>query len=253
MNVCIWWVPVGIALVLVASYCMLRNKHSKGKVEPLDELRSLLLRADALIGTLAEEGKEDAALQDKLERMHHHAVEMLDGVDALQVHTPVEQPETLPEALSDPLPEQEGEETVEEVPAESMVCEEQDNLPEPVEPEPEKMGITWADEKLINHAMKYVEDNMARSDLSVEELSHELGMSRVNLYKKLVALTGKTPIEFIRVIRLKRAAELLRQKKQNVSEIAYLVGFNNPKYFSKYFKEEYGVLPSAYQNREINN
>ena len=103
------------------------------------------------------------------------------------------------------------------------------------------------DEKLIGQAVKYVEDNIARSDLSVEELSQALGMSRVHLYKKLVNITGKTPIEFIRVIRLKRAAQLLRQSQQNVSEVAYQVGFNNPKYFSKYFKEEFGVLPSNYQ------
>ena len=90
------------------------------------------------------------------------------------------------------------------------------------------------DEKLINHAVKYVEDNIARSDLSVEELSKELGMSRVHLYKKLLAITGKTPIEFIRIIRLQRAAQLLRGSQQNISEIAYQVGFNNPKYFSRY-------------------
>lgn len=110
--------------------------------------------------------------------------------------------------------------------------------------------ITSMEEKLIDHAVKYVEDNISRSDLSVEELSRELGMSRVHLYKKLLAITGKTPIEFIRVIRLKRAAQLLRESQQNISEIAYQVGFNNPKYFSKYFKEEFGMLPSAYQNGE---
>lgn len=119
-----------------------------------------------------------------------------------------------------------------------------------IDPEPSEITITSMDEKLIDHAVKYVEDNISRSDLSVEELSHELGMSRVHLYKKLLAITGKTPIEFIRVIRLKRAAQLLRESQQNVSEIAYQVGFNNPKYFSKYFKEEFGMLPSAYQDRE---
>ena len=61
---------------------------------------------------------------------------------------------------------------------------------------PSGTAITSMDEKLINHAVKYVEDNIARSDLSVEELSKELGMSRVHLYKKLLAITGKTPIEF---------------------------------------------------------
>ena len=117
-----------------------------------------------------------------------------------------------------------------------------------IDPAPSQIEITSMDEKLIDHAVKYVEDNIARSDLSVEELSQELGMSRVHLYKKLVNITGKTPIEFIRVIRLKRAAQLLRQSQQNVSEIAYQVGFNNPKYFSKYFKEEFGVLPSNYMD-----
>ena len=71
-------------------------------------------------------------------------------------------------------------------------------------------------------------------------------MSRVALYKKLFALTGKTPIEFIRSIRLQRAAQLLLRGGLTVAEVAYEVGFNNPKYFSKYFKMEYNVLPSAY-------
>lgn len=106
------------------------------------------------------------------------------------------------------------------------------------------------DEKLLGAAMKYVESNISRSDLSVEELSRELGMSRVNLYKRLVAMTGKTPIEFIRVIRLKHAAKLLLETRMNISEVAYQVGFNNPKYFTKYFKEEFGMLPSVYQEKE---
>ena len=108
----------------------------------------------------------------------------------------------------------------------------------------------WLDEKLIEKAVKYVEDNISRSDLSVEELSRELGMSRVHLYKKLLQITGKTPIEFIRVIRLKRAAQLLRESQLHVSEVAYEVGFNGPRYFSRYFKDEFGVQPSVYQEKE---
>ncbi len=119
-----------------------------------------------------------------------------------------------------------------------------------IDPIPSEIEITSMDEKLIDQAVKYVEDNIARSELSVEELSQALGMSRVHLYKKLVTITGKTPIEFIRVIRLRRAAQLLRQSQQNVSEIAYQVGFNNPKYFSKYFKEEFGVLPSNFMEND---
>jgi AraC-like DNA-binding protein len=106
--------------------------------------------------------------------------------------------------------------------------------------------ITSLDEKLIQRAIKCVEDNISDTAFSVETLSHELGMSRVHLYKKLLALTGKSPIEFIRVIRLQQAAQLLEKSQLTVSEVAYKVGFNNPKYFTKYFKEEYKMLPSAY-------
>lgn len=106
--------------------------------------------------------------------------------------------------------------------------------------------ITSLDEKLIQNAIKLVEDNIADGDFSVEHLSRELGMSRVHLYKKLMSLTGKAPLEFIRSIRLQRAAQLLEKSQLTVSEVAYQVGFNNPKYFARYFKEEFHMLPSAY-------
>ena len=115
--------------------------------------------------------------------------------------------------------------------------------------EPSKITVSSLDEKLIRKALEYTEEHLSDPDYSVEELSRELGMSRVHLYKKLSSLTGKTPIEFIRVIRLKRAAQLLKESQLTVSEIAYEVGFNNPKYFRKYFKEEFGILPSQYGNR----
>ena len=91
-----------------------------------------------------------------------------------------------------------------------------------------------------------MEDNLSDPDFSVDKLSREIGMSRVHLYKKLTSLTGKSPIEFIRIIRLRRAAQLLEKSQLSVSEIAYQVGFNNPKYFTKYFKSEYRTLPSEY-------
>ncbi|MDD4516753.1 hybrid sensor histidine kinase/response regulator transcription factor [Massilibacteroides sp.] len=115
--------------------------------------------------------------------------------------------------------------------------------------EPSKIAVSSLDEKLIHKALEYTEKHLSDPDYSVEELSRELGMSRVHLYKKLSSLTGKTPIEFIRIIRLKRAAQLLEESQLTVSEIAYEVGFNNPKYFRKYFKDEFGVLPSQYVNR----
>lgn len=126
----------------------------------------------------------------------------------------------------------------------------QENFSPQMEIAPSEITITSLDEKLINKAIKYVEDNISRSELSVEELSSVLNMSRVHLYKKMLSITGKTPIEFIRIIRLKRAAQYLRESQQSISEIAYQTGFSNPKYFRKYFKEEFGILPSEYQERE---
>lgn len=118
-----------------------------------------------------------------------------------------------------------------------------------IDPEPSEIVITSLDEKLVESAIKYVEDNISRSDLSVEELARAMGMSRVHLYKRLLHITGKSPIEFIRIIRLKRAAQMLRKSQLNVSEIAYRLGFNSPKYFTKYFRDEFGVLPSVYQEQ----
>ena len=115
-----------------------------------------------------------------------------------------------------------------------------------IDPVPSEIVITSLDEKLIEKAIKYVEDNMSRTELSVEELSRELGMSRVHLYKKLLQITGKTPIEFIRVIRLKRAAQLLQGSRLPIIEIANRVGFSSSSYFSKCFKEMFGMLPKQY-------
>jgi DNA-binding response OmpR family regulator len=106
--------------------------------------------------------------------------------------------------------------------------------------------IESADEKLVQNALQLVEKNISNADYSVEDLSRELFLSRVGLYRKMVALTGKTPIEFIKDIRMARATQLLQKSKMTVSEVAYEVGFNDPKYFSKAFKKEFGVLPSEY-------
>lgn len=118
-----------------------------------------------------------------------------------------------------------------------------------IDPTPSRIEITSLDEQLIEKAVKYVEENISRSDLSVEELAREMGMSRVHLYKKISTLTGKSPIEFIRLLRLKRATQYLAESQLTIAEIAYKLGFNNPKYFSKYFKDEFGILPSEYQGK----
>jgi YesN/AraC family two-component response regulator len=109
-----------------------------------------------------------------------------------------------------------------------------------------ELQITPLDVKFIDNAVKCVEKNVSASDFSVEDLATELGISRAYVFKKILALTGKTPLEFIRTIRLQHAAQLLEKSQLSVREIAYKVGFNNPKYFTKYFKEHFHVLPSDY-------
>lgn len=113
--------------------------------------------------------------------------------------------------------------------------------------EPGTIGITPLDEKFMTKALKIVENNITDTEFSVKKLSSELGFSRVHIYRKLMSITGKTPVEFIRLVRLKRAAQLLKESQLTVSEIAHQVGFNDPRYFSKQYKAEFKVLPSKYE------
>lgn len=115
-----------------------------------------------------------------------------------------------------------------------------------IEVNPSEVTVTPVDEKFLKQALEIVEKFMDNADFSVEDFSREMCMSRVALYKKILSLTGRAPLEFIRSIRLKRAAQLLEKSGMSISEIAYEVGFNNPKNFTKYFKEEFKVLPSQY-------
>jgi len=106
--------------------------------------------------------------------------------------------------------------------------------------------IESLDDQLIQKAIQVVENHIEEPEFSVEQMSKELGMSRGQLYKKLSTLTAKSPVEFIRQIRLQRAAQLLGKSQLTIAEVAYKVGYNNAKYFSKHFKEFHGTLPSAY-------
>lgn len=118
-----------------------------------------------------------------------------------------------------------------------------------LEVNPSEISITSVDEQFIRQSIEMVEQHISNPEFSVEDLSRALHMSRVALYKKLLALTGKSPLDFIKTIRLKRAAQLLEKSQYNISEIAYEVGFNNPKYFARTFRKEFGVLPSEYAAR----
>ncbi|MDL2265099.1 response regulator [Parabacteroides sp. OttesenSCG-928-G21] len=111
---------------------------------------------------------------------------------------------------------------------------------------PSEITITSLDEQLVTKAIKIVEENIDNIDFSVEALGSAVGLTRGHLYKKLVSITGKTPSEFIKIIRLKRAKQLLEESQLQISEIAYAVGFNSPKTFAKNFRAEFGISPSEY-------
>lgn len=118
---------------------------------------------------------------------------------------------------------------------------------------PSEITITSLDEEFLSRAVHVTEENMSDPDFSVEKLSIRLGIHRTHLYKKILSLTGKTPMEFIRLIRMKRAAQYLEKSQRYVSEIAYMVGFNSPKIFARHFKEEFGMTPTEYQQMKQNN
>ncbi|HYC85304.1 MAG TPA: two-component regulator propeller domain-containing protein, partial [Chryseosolibacter sp.] len=109
-----------------------------------------------------------------------------------------------------------------------------------------ELQITSLDEQFIKNAIAIIEKNVSNTDFTVVDLSRELAISRAHFFKKVHSLTGKSPLEFIRAIRMQHAAQLLEKSQLSVAEVAYKVGFNNPKSFAKYFREIYHVLPSAY-------
>ncbi|MEZ2442243.1 two-component regulator propeller domain-containing protein [Chitinophaga sp. RCC_12] len=115
-----------------------------------------------------------------------------------------------------------------------------------IEVNPGEVTITPVDEKFLQQALEIIEKQIDNPEFSVDEFSKEMYMSRVTLYRKIHSLTGKSPLDFIRSIRLKRAVQLLDKSGMSISEVAYQVGFNNPKVFRKLFKEEFKTTPSEY-------
>ncbi len=113
--------------------------------------------------------------------------------------------------------------------------------------DPQSIEVTSNDETFLTNAMQIAEENIENYEFTVDQFADKLNVSRALLFTKLKALTGQTPNNFIKTIRLKRAAQLILQDKLNISEIAYMVGFKDPKYFSKCFVQHFDVKPSEYQ------
>ncbi|MAZ28233.1 MAG: hypothetical protein CL868_14305 [Cytophagaceae bacterium] len=119
--------------------------------------------------------------------------------------------------------------------------------------EPEKIVSTNIDEEFLSKAKECVENHISEPDFSVKILCSDMGMSNSMFYRKIKGILDLTPNEFIKNIRLRRAAQLLEDKSIHISEVAYMVGFNDLSYFGVCFKKQYGFSPSTFQKNLFEN
>ena len=115
---------------------------------------------------------------------------------------------------------------------------------------PKDIQLTSADEQFLDRLQKVMDTHLVQSNFTVDTFSMEMGVSRMQLHRKLKALTGQSASEFLRSQRLKLAAQLLRSGKSTISEVGYSVGFNDPSYFTKCFKKEFGCAPLDYISKK---
>jgi YesN/AraC family two-component response regulator len=115
--------------------------------------------------------------------------------------------------------------------------------------QPEDVVLDSPDDKFLKRAVSVVERFMDDPELDIRKFSEEMGVSRMQLYRKFEALTNMTVKEFIRSVRLKRATQMLKQEKLTISEVAWAVGFKDMSYFRKCFKEEFGMTPREYTEK----
>ncbi|MCG8701207.1 MAG: response regulator, partial [Bacteroidales bacterium] len=108
----------------------------------------------------------------------------------------------------------------------------------------DRISISSMDDQFLSKLKTTVHEKLGNTTFDVESLSHDMSMSRMNLYRKVKALTGITPVEYIKTMRLQHAQQLLEKQAGNIADIATMSGFDNPSYFSKCYKQKYGVAPS---------
>ena len=111
---------------------------------------------------------------------------------------------------------------------------------------PKEIEARSYDEKFLSTITQIIEDHLADSELNVSALCDLSGINNKQIYRKVKQLTGKTPVEYIKSVRMKKAAMLLQQQKFTVAEVMYMVGFSNHSYFAKCFKEEFNISPAQY-------
>ena len=117
----------------------------------------------------------------------------------------------------------------------------------------EEKKVKGNDELLMERIMKVVNEHLSDSDFNVDVLTHEVGISRAQLHRKMKEMTGLPVSEFIRNIRLEQAVRLLKEQKINVTQVAYTVGFSNLAHFSTVFRKQFGISPTEYieQNLQV--
>ena len=113
----------------------------------------------------------------------------------------------------------------------------------------ERMNLPSPDSVFLKRILQFMEENMSNSELTVDQLVSVVGLGRTVFFNKLKGLLGMSPIEFIKETRIKRAAQLLDTGQFNVSEVSFQIGMNDARYFSKCFKQKYGMTPSEYKNK----
>ena len=113
-----------------------------------------------------------------------------------------------------------------------------------------ELSIMPADEQFMQKLLAYVDANLDNSDLSVDDLAREMALSRSVFFRKIKALVGQSPINFLQTIRIKRAIQLMQSRNFSIAEVAYKVGYADPKYFSRSFKKITGKSPSAYVKKQ---
>ena len=106
------------------------------------------------------------------------------------------------------------------------------------------------DKEFLTRATSLIEENIQDSDFDMNVFAKKINMSKSTLYRKIKSLTGLSPVEFVKNIRLKHACKMLKDKSISISEVAYSSGFSNPKYFAVCFKDEFGITPSEYQSKD---
>jgi AraC-like DNA-binding protein len=204
----------------------------------------IALRRERVVNTLWALNPEDVTPHPVQE-----APTEVNAPSAQQPETTVQQERTHSADSGEPLTHHSESENLEKPSAavakpSAAVAEHPQLQPEPqprkADSEPEPTASTSF---FITRFKEAVEARLDDSELSVEDLASDMHLSRVQLYRKVKAVTGSTPVELLRTARLKRGYQLLLTTDKSVSEVAYLVGFTAPSYFTKCFKEEYGQLP----------